>query len=52
MVPFGILKQNDHLEEHFRGRRNGLNKVDLGMCPICWGDGKEVKLTPKGKPCW
>lgn len=46
MVPFGILKQNDHLEEHFRGRRNSLNIVDLGMY------GEEVKLTPKGKPCW
>lgn len=52
MDPFGIIKQNDHLEEYFRGRRNGRNKVELGMYLACEEDGEEMNLASKGGPCW
>lgn len=29
-LPFGFIKQNDHLEEYvMRGRRKAMNKVEL-----------------------
>lgn len=51
MDPFGIMKQNDHVEEYLRDRRKGMNKLQLGL-HLAWnGYGEEVNLAPEGEPC-
>ena len=52
MDPFGIMKQNDHVEEYLRGRRKDMNsKLQLGL-RLAWdGYGEEVNLAPEGEPC-